>query len=137
MWAGKDLQRTTGIVATDPIVQDESQASGSSTTQPGVSSQPPVMNVEQEQPRRESPTPQSEVFQNVLIGCNSLIEEYRKRKISKPTVYSNIWAKLTEALGDDQAKIDTAFRSFITTVESHDSETEMAARRGAVANREH
>src|SRR5271168_2436220 len=52
-------------------------------------------------------------------------------KMSKPTVYSKIRAKLASSLEEDTDRIDSAFGSFIATVESHDSETAMAARRGA------
>jgi hypothetical protein len=138
MRPGKNVQRT-GIVATDPIVSDGPRASGSSATQPStnnVEPEPDITNVEPGQSPRTSPSPQSEIYQNVLIECNALIEEYRKGKTSKPTVYSGIRTKLADALRDDTARIDAAFGSFIATVESHDSETAMAARRVAGAERE-
>ena len=51
-------------------------------------------------------------------------------------MYSGIQTKLVGALGDDNERIDVAFRSFIATVESHDSETAMALQRGAGEGRE-
>jgi hypothetical protein len=64
----------------------------------------------------------------------TLIEEYRKGKVSKATVYVEIQGKLANALGNDRARSDAAFGSFIATIESHDSEVEMAARRAAASN---
>ena len=66
---------------------------------------------------------------NILVECNTLVEQYRKGEISKATVYVDIQSKLVKALGNDRDKTDAAFGSFIATIESHDSELEMAARR--------
>ena len=79
-----------------------------------------------------TPASNSGVYQDVLVECNALIEEYRKGKVSKATVYVEIQSKLVGALGNNRVRTDAAFESFIATVESHDSEVEMAARRAAV-----
>ena len=92
--------------------------------------EPRTAVIEPELSPRSSPIPQSAVYQNVLVDCNTLVEEYRKGKVSKPTVYSKIQAKLASSLKDDSERVDAAFGSFIATIESHDSETAMAARRG-------
>ena len=68
--------------------------------------------------------------QDVLIDCNSLVERYRKGEISKASAYVDIQSKLIRALGDDRARSDAAFGSFIATIESHDSEVEAATKRG-------
>src|SRR6202522_375932 len=67
---------------------------------------------------------------NCIALCNALVEEYRKGEIPKSTVYVEIQSKLAKALGDDRARSDAAFGSFITTIESHDSELMQAAKRG-------
>ena len=64
----------------------------------------------------------SGVYQDVLVDCNALVEGYRKGEISKAAVYVKIQLKLTKALGDDRARSDAAFRSFIASIESHDAE---------------
>ena len=56
--------------------------------------------------------------------------------MSKATVYVEIQLKRVGALGDNRSRTDAAFESFIATVESHDSEVEMAARRAAVQTRQ-
>jgi hypothetical protein len=48
-------------------------------------------------------------------------------------VYSDIQFKLFEAFGKDRERSDAAFESFIATIESHDSELEMAARRAVTS----
>jgi hypothetical protein len=139
MRVGKNVQQTTGIVPSEPIVQDEPGASGSSSTQPSaneIQPESPVTDVGPNESPRTTPNPQSQVYQNVLVECNSLIEEYRKGKVSKPNVYTDIQAKLVNALGEDRPRINAAFGSFIATVESHDSETAMAARRGPITERD-
>ena len=83
-----------------------------------------------------TPASNSGVYQDVLVECNALIEEYRKGKVSKATVYVEIQLKRVGALGDNRSRTDAAFESFIATVESHDSEVEMAARRAAVQTRQ-
>lgn len=64
----------------------------------------------------------SEAYHDVLIACNTLVEGYRKGEIPKATAYVEIQSKLVEALGDDRARTDAAFGSFIKTIESHDTE---------------
>src|SRR6202522_1644646 len=137
MRSGKNVQRATratGNISSDSVVPDRQEDIGSSTQPTTSTAQPSTSNVEPrpeaaivelEQTPRSSPIPQSTVYQNVLV------EEYRKGKMSKPTVYSKIRAKLASSLEEDTDRIDAAFGSFIATVESHDSETAMAARRGA------
>ena len=106
--------------------------SGSSDTQPS--------NLD-EQARNRSATGTSTeshtgFHKDVLIRCNNIVEQYRKGEISKPSAYVDIQSKLTEALGDDRARTEAAFGSFITTIESHDSEIHAAARRGKAFNPE-
>ena len=139
MRSGKNVQRARGNNSTDPHVSDEPRASGSSSTRPStgnVEPEPVITDVEAELSPRTSPRSESAVYQDVLIECNTLIENYRKGKATKPAVYSGIQTKLVNALGDDIERIDAAFGSFIATVESHDSETAMALQRGAGEERE-
>jgi len=145
MRAGKNVQRVTRSSANDssnPAVPDGHGASESATQPSTSAAQPSTSNIEPEPETtnavpgpsvRASPIPQSAVYQDVLVECNALVEEYRKGKMSKPTVYSKIRAKLASSLEEDTERIDAAFGSFIATVESHDSETAMAARRGTRA----
>jgi hypothetical protein len=121
---------------TTPAVQGGSRTSGSSATQPtvtNVQSQSVESNGEPGQSPRASPDPESGIYQNVLVECNALVEKYRKGEITKPTIYIEIQSKLAGALGD-RGRAEAAFGSFVATVESHDSESEMAARRGALGN---
>jgi hypothetical protein len=74
----------------------------------------------------------SGIYKDVLVNCNTIIEQYRKGEISKPSAYVEIQSKLTEALGNDRARTDSAFGSFIATIESHDSEICAATKRGRV-----
>ena len=83
------------------------------------------MNIQQTQQMR----PLS-LTEEVLVECNALVEGYRKGEVSKATVYVEIQSKLTKALGDDRARSDAAFGSFIATIESHDAEIGAAARKG-------
>src|SRR5271168_5248008 len=139
MRSGKNVQRARGNTSTDPHVSDEPRASGSSSTRPStgnVEPEPVITDVEAELSPRTSPRSESAVYQDVLIECNTLIENYGKGKATKPAVYSGIQTKLVNALGDDIERIDAAFGSFIATVESHDSETAMALQRGAGEERE-
>jgi hypothetical protein len=69
----------------------------------------------------------------VLVDCDSLVKKYRKGEISKAAVYVDIQSKLTKALGDDRARSDAAFGSFIATIESHDSEVGGARNREGLA----
>jgi hypothetical protein len=69
----------------------------------------------------------------VLVDCDSLVKKYRKGEISKAAVYVDIQSKLTKALGDDRARSDAAFGSFIATIESHDSEVRGARNREGLA----
>jgi hypothetical protein len=140
MRSGKNVQRTRGNTSTNPHVSDKPRASGLSATRPStenVEPEPVITDVGAELSPRASPRSESAVYQDVLIKCNTLIENYRKGKATKPAVYSGIQTKLVSALGDDNKRIDVAFRSFISTVESHDSETAMALWRGAGEGREH
>ena len=73
---------------------------------------------------------ESGVYRDVLVDCNSLVEGYRKGEITKAAVYIEIQSKLTKALGDDRARTDAAFRSFIATIESHDAEIGAAFAKG-------
>ena len=84
---------------------------------------------------RSSTATNSEIYQVILVECNSLFEEYRKGAMSKATVYVEIQSKLSRALGDDRARTDAAFGSFIATIESHDAEVRGATKRGGVFER--
>ena len=98
---------------------------------PGDSgSQPSSSNDQSTIPTGTSPEPNSQFYRDVLVDCNSLIERYRKGEVSKATVYVEIQSRLVRALGNDRARTDAAFGSFIATVESHDSEVDAAARNG-------
>ena len=145
MRGGKDHAR-----ATQSVVPDEGPRASGSGTNPssGVSSsrdtiprtdisiiQPsdtqPTDADEQSRVTAGSPTESnSEIYQNVLIGCNSLVEQYRKGEITKASAYVDIQSKLAEALENDRARSDAAFGSFIVTIESHDSEVGAAAGKG-------
>jgi hypothetical protein len=143
MRGGKEHARQT-----QPIVSDEEpRASGSTpaTASSGPSAradiahpditersntQPPAEDVPSGFSTGTPPEPNSGIYQDVLVHCNNLVGKYRKGEISKVSVYVDIQARLTEALGSDRARSDAAFGSFIATIESHDSEIGEASRRG-------
>ena len=104
--------------------QPDNTGSRSSNTQPTVADEHYDLFT-------RTPSSSNPEHQNVLIECNVLVEEYPKGETPKSTVYVEIQSKLAKALGDDRAKSDAAFGSFIATIESHDSELMQAARRGA------
>lgn len=74
------------------------------------------------------------VYQDVLVNCNTLIKAYHKGEITKPSVYVEIQLKLAKALGSDRERTNVTFRSFIATVESHDSKMEAAVTKGRAIN---
>jgi hypothetical protein len=103
---------------------DVSEGSGTQFTRPDVQSIPSA-----ETPSKAN----SGNYQDVLVDCNSLVQEYRKGGISKASAYVDIQSKLAHALGDDRVRTDAAFGSFIATIESHDAEVGAASKRGGVA----
>jgi hypothetical protein len=105
----------------------QSDVAGTSFTQPTIQDD----SSEGSQAAGVAPPPNQGVYQDVLVQCNALVEEYRKGEVSKASVYVDIQSKLAKALGYDRTRCDAAFGSFIATIESHDSEIEMAARRAA------
>ena len=128
----------TGSTSAWAAVQDEIPpqldiaASGSSTSNTQVTNPDDASDLSP----GITPASNSGMYQDILIECNALIEEYRKGKVSKATVYVEIQSKLVAALGNNRTRTDAAFESFIATVKSHDSEVEMAARRAAVNTRQ-
>jgi hypothetical protein len=140
MRGGRDARQT------QPVIQDEgprASGSGSGAAQSPIAGPSSSRHDAQptdtqpvdadEQPTETTGTPNesnSEVYHGVLVGCNSLVEQYRKGEISKPTVYVEIQSKLAEALGGDRARSDAAFGSFIAAIESHDTEIGAAAGKG-------
>ena len=62
------------------------------------------------------------IYQDVLVECNAIVEGYRKGEIPKASAYVEIQSRLVGALGDDRARTNAAFGSFIATIESHDAE---------------
>jgi hypothetical protein len=104
--------------------------SGNSDTQPTVPDGQSTFS-----PGTTSET-SSGVNHNILVDCNALVEGYRKGEVSKATTYFEIQSKLTKVFGDDRARTDAAFGSFIATIESYDSENAAAARRGRVFEQE-
>ena len=138
MRSGKEHARQT-----EPSVQNENPATSGSTsrdnpTQQVISessaTQPTVPDTSG--PSNSGPTTGSVsesgsgIYQDVLVDCNGLVEGYRKGEISKAAVYVDIQSKLAKALGDDRARSDAAFGSFIATIESHDAEIGAAFRKG-------
>jgi hypothetical protein len=103
---------------------DQPDISGSSVTQPTVPDEQSDLS------SSATTSSNSELYQNVLVECNALVEGHRKGEIPKAAVYVEIHSKLTKALGDDRGRSDAAFGSFIATIESHDSAIEGATARG-------
>jgi hypothetical protein len=110
--------------------QSDNPASGSRSS----NTQPTVPDEQSDFSTRTSTSSNTELYQNVLVECNALVEEYRKGQTPKSTVYVEIQSKLAKALGDDRERTDAAFGSFIATIESHDSEMFQATKRGATFN---
>jgi hypothetical protein len=118
-----DLGSTSAALSTAANIARQ-HFSDSSNTQPSGSN-------DQSRFTAETPTESSSgSYQEVLVDCNSLVEKYRKGEISKAAVYVDIQSKLARALGDDRARSDAAFGSFIATIESHDSDVGGARDRG-------
>ena len=111
----------------DPASADNTESRSSNTQPTGPDEQSNLS-------ARTSSSSNAELYQNVLVECNALVEEYRKGETPKFTVYVEIQSRLAKALGDDQARSDAAFGSFIATIESHDSKLMQAAKRGAMFN---
>ena len=123
----------------EPTVPDEEprasrSTSRENTTQPAVSgssiTQPTILDVSgQSRPTTGTPSKSGTgIFQDILINCNTLVERYRKGKVLKEAAYINIQSKLVKALGDEsdnRARSDSAFGSFITTIESHAKDSQM------------
>jgi hypothetical protein len=138
MRGGKEPARQPAQPDEEPRVTEPVQTASSSrdvTSQQDISrisDTLPSNSDEQSGPSsaRISSESNSGIYQEVLIDCNTLVERYRKGEIPKATVYVEIQSKLFKALGDDRARSDAAFGSFIATIESHDSENSAAARRG-------
>jgi hypothetical protein len=128
-----DGPRATGSVPTASVSGTSSQPI---VAQPDVSdssdTQPTGPYVQSGFPAGTPSESSSGRYQEVLIDCNSLVEGYRKGKVSKASVYTEIQSKLAKALGDDRSRSDAAFGSFIATIESHDSEVGAATKRGGV-----
>ena len=134
----RDGSRAMGSTSKQSAIQDGTPAGA---TVPGAApaSQPELAGTSLTQPTIPDdwsegsagapPPPNQGVYQDVLVQCNTLVERYRKGEASKASVYANIQSKLIQALGNDRERSDAAFGSFIATIESHDSELEMAARR--------
>jgi hypothetical protein len=139
----KEHARPTELVRQAELAVSDGQprASGSSNSRDNAS-QPFISGNSDTQPTVPdgqstfSPGTTSEtssgINHNVLIDCNALVEGYRKGEVSKAAAYFEIQSKLTKVFGDDRARTDAAFGSFIATIESHDSENAAAARRGRV-----
>ena len=94
--------------------------------------QPSSSNVQSEssQAPRITPGSNTEAYQDILVKCSTLVERYRKGELSKAAVYIDIQSELTGALGNDRARSNAAFGSFIATIKSHDSEVTAASKRG-------
>jgi hypothetical protein len=145
MRGGKEHARPAQSVVPD----DGPRASGSAPTASasGLSSRPNVAQPNVPEDSDTQPTgpdvqsgftattpseSSSASYQEVLVDCNSLVEGYRKGEVSKASVYADIQSKLAKALGNDRGRSDAAFGSFISTIESHDSEVGAATKRGGV-----
>jgi hypothetical protein len=66
----------------------------------------------------------------VLCECDSVIQGYRKGEIPKARAYTEIQSKLFKAVGDEPAKAESAFGSFIATIENYDTQVLVAGERG-------
>ena len=104
----------------------QADISGGSNTQPSSSN----LQSDSSQPARTPLEGNSGIYQDILVECDSLVQRYRKGEIPKATAYIDIQSKLSGALGDDRSRSDAAFGSFISTIESHDSEVAAASKRG-------
>jgi hypothetical protein len=137
MRRARDGTIATSSASAQPVVQDEGSESAIRTGVVGSASgatQTTLPDDSSDFSTGTSPVSNPGIYQDVLVECNGLVEEYRKGKIPKASVYVEIQSKLVGALGDNRARSDAAFGSFIATIESHDSEVEMAARRAAAVN---
>jgi hypothetical protein len=137
MRGGKNVSQAQAITP-----DEGSRASGSGThsndtrAEPAISAQQDISgsSTQPTVPDESNSTPSSnpEFYRDILVECNSLVEAYRRGEVPKATVYVEIQSKLTKALGDDRARSDAAFGSFIATIESHDAEVGGATKRGGI-----
>ena len=138
---GQDENRASGSTGGQPDVQpgEPSSSRGTGQGSPGASgggtsyTQPTIPDNLSDESSRTAPPASQGFYQDILLQCDNLVQGYRKGEKSKASVYVNIQSKLFQALGKDRERSDAAFESFIATIESHDSELEMAARRAATA----
>jgi hypothetical protein len=114
-----------------PRIPSTSERRAAPSTQSDIATQPTIPDDLSEKSAGTPLQTNQRVYQDVLVECNALVEKYRKGEMSKATVYVDIQSKLVKVLGHDRDRTDAAFGSFIATIESHDSELEMAARRAA------
>ena len=144
MRGSRNEPRIIGSTSEQTTIQDEGPNISRKPMQgAAVSSQSDIVTqptIRDDLSERSTGTPLAQnqrVYQDVLVECNTLVKQYRKGEISKATVYVEIQSKLVKALGDDRDRTDAAFGSFIATIESHDSELDMAAKQaGKTGTRE-
>ena len=138
MRRAQDGSRATGTAAN---AQPEESANAGNSTQGAVHSsqsgtsftQPTIPDDLSDGSARSAPPPNQGIYQDVLVQCNDLIEARGRNPKRQCTLYTDIQSKLAKALGNDRERSDAAFEPFIATIESHDSELEMAARRAAAS----
>ena len=144
---GKDHARTTqpaipvegprasgsGSAAVEPIVESSSAKDKGAAVPSAAAQSTTTQPTDQDESSNSARTPSESVtgaYHDILVECNAIVEAYRKGEISKAAAYVEIQFKLVQALGDDRARTDAAFGSFIATIESHDSEVGAAVKKG-------
>jgi hypothetical protein len=145
MRSGKEHARQTRSAVPDDGPRDSaSDPATTSTSGPstatditrtdvsGTDTQPSGSNVQSEISRASGGSPEGnrDIFRDILVECNTVVERYRKGEVTKAAAYIDIQSKLARALGDDRTRSDAAFGSFIATIESHDAEVGAASKRG-------
>src|ERR1700678_2659729 len=103
--------------------------SGNSDTQPTVPDGQSTFS-----PGTTSET-SSGINYNVLVNCNALVEGYRKGEVSKASVYFKIQSKLTKVFGDDRARTDAAFGSFMQPSRAMTPRAQQQLEEGEFSNR--
>ena len=108
-------QAATGSTSGQPAIPDEEQGDirvsaprggvrGSQSDIAGTSiTQPTIPDDQSEGSAGTAPPLNQGVYQDILVQCNAIIEEYRKGEVSKASVYAGIQSKLSTAFGHDKA----------------------------------
>ena len=123
----------SGAAHIEPVAESSTardKAASTSAVAQSTTTQPTDPDVQSSNSARTPSESVTGAYHDILVECNAIVEAYRKGEISKLAAYVEIQFKLVQALGDDRARTDAVFGSFIATIESHDTEVGAAVKKG-------